>query len=360
MAEETVRKIIHVDMDAFYASVEQRDNPALRGKPIAVGGSAQRGVVAAASYEARRFGVRSAMPSMTAKQRCPDLIFVKPRFDVYRNVSMIIRDIFRYHTDLIEPLALDEAYLDVSVDKQNIGSGTLIAESIRQDILEQTGLTASAGISYNKFLAKLACEENKPDGIYVITPLQGEAFVSGCKIEQFHGVGPRTAQKMHALNIYTGADLKAWSLSDLESHFGKQAHYFFNAARGVDHRPVKANRVRKSVGAEQTFATDLTTEMALIEAIDQMSAEVFNRSDRVHLRGKTVTLKLKYNNFELVTRQASFNEPIACQSQLHDAAQSLLHKLVPLKMGVRLVGVSISNLVDDEAVDLDPQLPLSF
>ena len=354
------RKIIHVDMDAFYASVEQRDNPELRGKPVAVGGGSKRGVVAAASYEARRFGVRSAMPSVTAQKRCPQLIFVKPRFEVYREISNIIRAIFRRHTDLIEPLALDEAYLDVSEDKQGIGSGTLIAEQIRADILAETGLTASAGVSYNKLLAKLACEERKPNGLFVIRPEQGSDYIAGCDVAKIHGVGPRTAERMHELGIYTGADLRQSTLEELQRRFGKSASYFYNAARGIDNRPVRVNRIRKSVGAERTFSDDIRTEDELATAIERVADEVFARSDRIHLRGKTVTLKIKYQDFELHTRQVSFAEPIESAVELKLAALSQMQKFLPLERGVRLVGVSLSNLVDDDQSGFDRQLSLDL
>ena len=355
-----LRKIIHVDMDAFYASVEQRDNPELRGKPVAVGGGSMRGVVAAASYEARKYGVRSAMPSLMAQKRCPDLIFVRPRFEVYREVSQTIRTIFRHYTDLIEPLALDEAYLDVTEDKQGLMSGTLIAEQIRAEIRAQTGLTASAGVSYNKLLAKLACEERKPDGLFLIRPEQGAEYIAQCNVARIHGVGPRTAERMQKLGIVTGADLRGHSLEALRSHFGKSAAYFYNAARGIDDRPVRANRVRKSVGAERTFFEDLRSQEQLSEAIERVAEEVFTRSDRIHLRGKTATLKLKYQDFELHTRQASFSEPIDSVEALKDVALAQMQKFLPLARGVRLVGISLSNLVEDDEISSDPQLALDL
>jgi DNA polymerase-4 len=354
------RKVIHVDMDAFYASVEQRDNPELRGKPVAVGGGSKRGVVAAASYEARKYGVRSAMPSVSAQKRCPDLIFVKPRFEVYREISQAIRSIFRRHTDLIEPLALDEAYLDVTEDKLGIGSGTLIAEQIRAEILAETGLTASAGVSYNKLLAKLACEENKPNGLFVIRPEQGADYIAGCDVAKIHGVGPRTAERMHELGIFTGADLRERSLDELRSRFGKSSGYFYNAARGIDNRPVRVNRIRKSVGAERTFFEDIRTEELLTAAIERVADEVFARSDRIHLRGKTATLKIKYQDFELHTRQASFSDPIDSAEALKLAALAQMQKFLPLERGIRLVGVSLSNLVEDDEIGQDPQLNLEL
>jgi DNA polymerase IV len=253
LEQERPRKIIHVDMDAFYASVEQRDNPALKGKPVAVGGSRERGVVAAASYKARKFGVRSAMPSVTARRKCPDLIFVKPRFDVYKQVSLQVRAIFAEHTAIIEPLSLDEAYLDVTENLQGIASGTEIAERIRAKIRAETQLTASAGVSYNKFLAKLASDHRKPDGLFVITPAMGPSFVEALPVERFHGVGPATAAKMKELGIFNGLDLRAKDEGFLLRHFGKAGGHFYCICRGIDHRPVLANRVRKSVGAENTF-----------------------------------------------------------------------------------------------------------
>ena len=273
------RKIIHVDMDAFYASVEQRDNPELRGKPVAVGGQV-RGVVTAASYEARQYGVRSAMPSVTAKRRCPDLIFVKPRFDAYREVSHQIRAIFLEYTPLVEPLSLDEAYLDVTEDLKGIGIATQIAEEIRARIKAETGLTASAGVSYNKFLAKLASDQNKPDGLCVITPAKGEAFVATLPVKRFHGIGPKTAEKMARLGIETGADLRAQSLAFLQHNFGSSGDYYYNLARGICHRQVKPNRPWKSIGAEDTFFEDLTDEAPMVAELEKLSHTVWRRISR--------------------------------------------------------------------------------
>src|ERR1700712_769839 len=258
MDETRQRKIIHVDMDAFYASVEQRDNAELRGKPVAVGGSRERGVVAAASYEARKFGVRSAMPSVTAKRQCPDLIFVRPRFEVYRAVSQQIREIFAEHTPVIEPLSLDEAYLDVTENLQNIPLARDVALAIRARIKAETGLNASAGISYNKFLAKLASDHRKPNGQYVISPEMGPAFVETLPVGKFHGIGPAPAARFHALGIQTGLDIRSQTLGFLEAHFGKAGAYYYWISRGIDERPVRSNRIRKSVGAENTFFSDLT------------------------------------------------------------------------------------------------------
>ncbi len=296
------RKIIHIDMDAFYASVEQRDNPELRGKPVAVGGSRQRGVVAAASYEARKFGVHSAMPSLTAKRKCPELVFVKPRFDVYRAVSHQIREIFAGYTPLVEPVSLDEAYLDVTENLKRIASATEIAHQIRERIRSETGLTASAGVSYNKFLAKMASNERKPDGLFVITPKDGPAFVDDLPVGKFHGIGPVTRAKMERLGIHKGCDLKAQALTYLIQQFGKAGHYYFGLARAIDDRPVCANRIRKSISAENTFETDLTTLDAARAALKPLLAQVWAYCEQSTIRGRTVTLKARYADFQQVTR----------------------------------------------------------
>lgn len=343
------RKIIHVDMDAFFASVEQRDNAELRGRPVAVGGSAKRGVVAAASYEARKFGVRSAMPSVTALRRCPDLIFVPSRFDVYREVSSQIRRIFSRYTNLIEPLSLDEAYLDVTDDQQRVGSATHTARLIRMAIARETGLTASAGISYNKFLAKIASDQNKPDGQCVIRPTEGKAFVAALSVRRFHGVGPRTAERMAKLNIITGGDLRQQSLEFMELHFGKSSAYLYNAARGVDHRPVVNNRIRKSVGREQTYTRDLCDESDLRKALREVVDSVWPRLLKQEVRGRTVTVKVKYADFRQITRSASFDMPVTDRLQLLKAANSLLASVFPLEQGVRLLGVSLSSLIQISA-----------
>ena len=352
-AAATVRKIIHVDMDAFFASVEQRDDPALRGKPVAVGGSTARGVVAAASYEARKFGVRSAMPSVTAKRRCPYLIFVKPRFDAYREVSRQIRAIFRDYTELVEPLSLDEAYLDVSEDLKGIGIATRIAEEIRARIRAETGLTASAGVSYNKFLAKLASDQNTPDGLCVITPARGEAFVAGLPVRRFHGVGPRTAEKMARLGIETGADLRAQSLAFLQHNFGSSGQYYHDLARGICHREVKPNRPWKSIGAEDTFFDDLTEEAPLAAELERISQTVWRRISEKAISGRTVTLKVKYQDFRIVTRSRSLDRPVSGREEFLDIGCSLLRTLLPPPRGIRLLGLTLSNL--KEGGDLDPQ-----
>src|SRR3712207_2555072 len=338
------RKIIHVDMDAFYASVEQRDRPELRGKPVAVGGSGARGVVAAACYEARRFGVRSAMPSVTARRKCPDLIFVKPRFDVYKAVSLQIRAIFAEYTPLIEPLSLDEAYLDVTENLKGIASATQIAEEIRARIRAETGLTASAGVSYNKFLAKLASDQNKPDGLFVITPRMGPAFVEALPVGRFHGVGPATKARMHRLGIRTGADLKAKPLSYLEQHFGKAGPYYHAIARGIDHRPVRPDRVRKSVGAENTFARDLVAFEEMRVELQPILDKLWRHCEQTGLRGRTVTLKVKYADFRQITRSRSLAAYVESRSVLEQVSLDLLSLLFPMGEGVRLLGIALSTL----------------
>ncbi len=306
---QPLRRIIHIDMDAFYASVEQRDDPGLRGRPVAVGGSRERGVVAAASYEARRFGVRSAMPSITAKRQCPDLVFVPPRFDVYKAVSAQIHAVFARYTTLIQPLSLDEAYLDVTAPLLDRGSATAIAAEIRAAIRAETGLTASAGVSYNKFLAKLASDHRKPDGLFVITPKMGPAFVEELPVGKFHGVGPVTAAKMNRLGIRTGLDLRAQSLDFLAGHFGKAADYYHGVARGHDERPVEADRVRKSVGAENTFARDLTQWDEVGPVLEPVFAKVWAACGRGGHAGRTVTVKVKYADFRQITRSRSGMHP---------------------------------------------------
>jgi len=353
------RKIIHVDMDAFYASVEQRDDPALRGRPVAVGGQV-RGVVAAASYEARGFGVKSAMPSATAKRRCPELIFVKPRFDAYREVSRQVRAIFADYTPLVEPLSLDEAYLDVTEDLKGIGIATTIAEEIRARIRAETGLTASAGISYNKFLAKLASDQNKPDGLCVIPPGKGEAFVAGLPVRRFHGVGPRTAAKMAALGIHDGADLRAQSLAFLTHHFGSSGQYYYNLTRGICDREVRPDRPYKSIGAEDTFLTDLIEEKDLADELGRISHTVWRRIMEKGITGRTVTLKVKYQDFRIVTRTRSLDRAVSDRAEFLAIGLGLLRGLMPLDRPVRLLGLTLSNLDEqaDERSSPAPELPL--
>ncbi len=347
-AEGPIRKIIHVDMDAFYASVEQRDNPELRGRPVAVGGQV-RGVVAAASYEARRFGVRSAMPSVTAKRRCPDLVFVKPRFEAYREVSHRIRAIFADYTPHIEPLSLDEAYLDVTQDLKGIGVATRIAEEIRGRIRAETGLTASAGVSYNKFIAKLASDQNKPDGLCVITPARGPAFVATLPVKRFHGIGPKTAEKMARLGIVTGADLRAMSLDFLVHNFGSAGDYYFNLARGICHRQVKANRERKSIGAEDTFSEDLREEAALVAELDRIATTVWTRIGERPIAGRTIVLKVKYQDFQIITRSRSLERPVSGREEFLETGIALLKTVLPASRGIRLLGLTLSNLSDPDA-----------
>ncbi|WP_334543866.1 DNA polymerase IV [Rhizobium leguminosarum] len=357
-ATQKQRKVIHVDMDAYYASVEQRDNPDLRGKPVAVGGSEARGVVAAASYEARKFGVHSAMPSVTAKRKCPDLIFVKPRFDIYKAVSLQIREIFAEYTPMIEPLSLDEAYLDVTNNLKGMEIATEIAQEIRAKIKAATGLNASAGISYNKFLAKMASDLNKPNGQAVITPKNGPAFVENLPVKKFHGVGPATAEKMHRLGIETGADLKARSLEFLIDHFGKSGPYFHGIARGIDDRQVKPNRVRKFVGAEDTFMVDIHSFDPAWEGIRPLIEKVWAYCGTNEISAKTVTLKVKYANFTQITRSKTTAMPFRSFADLEDAVNSLLRAIFPVSRGIRLLGVTLSSLERKAAEREPPQLLL--
>ncbi len=358
------RRIIHIDMDAFYASVEQRDDPSLRGLPVAVGGSRKRGVVAAASYEARKFGVHSAMASVIARRKCPELIFVPPRFDVYKAVSQQIQGIFARYTLLIQPLSLDEAYLDVTAPLMDRGSATAIAEEIRAAIRAETGLTASAGVSYNKFLAKLASDHRKPDGLFVITPRMGPAFVENLPVGKFHGVGPATAARMNALGIHTGLDLRHQSQTFLSKHFGKAGSYYYGVARGQDDRPVEADRVRKSVGAETTFERDLTRWEEVVPALEPLFAKVWAACSRGGYSGRTVTVKIKYADFRQVTRSRSCVDPIRAQTELEEIGLELLRPHFPPLLGVRLLGVTISNLETAEpgsraqlALVLGPAVP---
>jgi DNA polymerase-4 len=352
-----MRKIIHVDMDAFYASVEQRDNPALRGRPVAVGHGAKRGVVAAASYEARAFGVRSAMPSTTAMRQCADLVFVPPRFDVYRAVSRQIHAIFADYTALIEPLALDEAYLDVTENLRGLPTASATAKALRARILQETGLTASAGVSYNKFLAKLASGQRKPNGQFVITPEMGADFIASLPVARFHGVGPVTAARMQRLGIETGADLRAKSLSFLQQHFGKAAAWYLGIANGEDDRPVVADRPRKSSGSETTFERDLTTSAEIESGVEAMADDVWAWCEKAKAFGRTVTVKVKFADFQQVTRSRSFATPIARHDFLRQASVDLVRTLLPTAKGVRLLGVTVSNF-DQAPTDPDDGLPL--
>ena len=348
-AHGRVRKIIHIDMDAFYASVEQRDNPELRGRPVAVGHPAARGVVAAASYEARKFGVHSAMPSVTARRKCPELIFVPHRFDVYRAVSQQIHTIFADYTPLIEPLSLDEAYLDVTANLKGMELASEIAEEIRTRIKAETRLTASAGISYNKFLAKMASDQRKPDGQFVITPKHGPTFVEALPVKKFHGVGPATAEKMAKLGIETGADLKVRDLTFLQQHFGKSGPWFYWIARGIDEREVKPDRTRKSVGAEDTFREDIHDIETARAGLQSLVDKVWRYCEANSIRGKTVTLKVKWADFTQITRSKTAAAPVASASELAEIVELLLSPIFPVSKGIRLLGVTLSSLdaVDD-------------
>ncbi|MFP4023696.1 MAG: DNA polymerase IV [Thiohalospira sp.] len=342
-----IRKIIHIDMDAFYASIEQRDNPELRGKPVAVGGSSERGVVAAASYEARKFGVRSAMSSKKAKQKCPDLIFVKTNIKRYKEVSNQIMEIFYDYTGLVEPLSIDEAFLDVTHNKKNIPSATLIAKEIKSRIYNKTNLTASAGVSINKFLAKIASDFKKPDGLFVIKPDEAEKFVEELAVEKIHGVGKVTAEKMHRLGIFKGIDLKSKTEKWLVNHFGKAGSHFYNIARAIDHREVNPNRIRKSVGAERTFEKDLESDFEMITHLYHIEKELFKRIKRHGKYGKTLTLKIKYADFKQITRSKTVAYPINTFHKLHQLAKEIFRQ-VDLEKNIRLLGLSVSHFPDEK------------
>jgi DNA polymerase IV len=349
-----LRKIIHIDMDAFFASVEQRDFPELRGKPVAVGGDSDRGVVAAASYEARKFGVRSAMPGAKARRLCPDLIFVPHRFAVYRAVSVQIREIFLSWTPLVQPLSLDEAYLDVTDNLGNESSATRIAETIRAQIEAATGLTASAGVSYNKFLAKIASDINKPDGICVIKPEQGAAFVATLPVRKFHGIGPATAKRMEQLGIATGEDLRSKAQAFLDQHFGKAGAYYYWASRGVDHRPVNPDQTRKSIGSETTFGRDRTTHEDCMEELRPLITTVARHCAKHGIAGRSVTLKLRYADFKTVTRSRTFPAAIGHAEEIEAVIAQLVETLMPLRLGVRLLGVTLSALQDANLPMVEP------
>jgi DNA polymerase-4 len=354
-----LRKVIHIDMDAFFASVEQRDHPELRGKPVAVGGPLERGVVAAASYEARKFGVRSAMPSVTARRKCPELIFVKPRFEVYKQISLQTRAIFAEHTPIFEPLSLDEAYLDVTDNLQGIASATEIAERIRAKIRSDTGLTASAGVSYNKFLAKLASDHRKPDGLFVITPAMGPAFVETLTVSRFPGVGPVTAAKMNRLGIFTGAELKSQTQDVLREQFGRAGLHYYWISRAIDDRPVCANRIRKSIGAEKTFSRDLVALEDMQAELRPIVDKLWRLCEATGVQGRTVTLKVKYADFQIMTRCRSNTHIVPDQVTLLRVSLDLLATLFPMKTGVRLLGISLSSLWSEKA-DTPRQMTLAL
>ncbi|MCD6582350.1 MAG: DNA polymerase IV [Desulfuromusa sp.] len=356
-----LRKIIHIDMDAFYASVEQRDNPQLRGQPVVVGGQPDsRGVVATCSYEARRFGIHSAMPCARAYRLCPQVIFVRPRFAAYHEVSQQIREIFQCYTDLVEPLSLDEAYLDVTINKPGIQSATWIAQIIRQKIKNETGLTASAGISYNKFLAKIASDVKKPDGLTVVTPEQAEQFIAQLPIRRFHGVGRVTEKKMQNLGILTGADLRLRSRQELDKNFGKAGEYYFNSARGIDLRPVVPNRVRKSIGKETTLNEDTADRGQMLTIIGDLAEKVAMLLQAKQTSGLTLTLKVKYADFQIVTRSISREQPIETADEILLLSEKLLQKTEAGDRKIRLLGVTISHLTTDIPADEPLQLELPF
>jgi DNA polymerase-4 len=346
-----MRKIIHIDMDAFFASVEQLDNPELRGKPVAVGGSSERSVVAAASYEARKFGVRSAMSSVIAKRLCPDLIFVKHNFSRYTEVSSNIHEIFREYTDLVEPLSIDEAFLDVTKDKKNIGSATVIAGKIRSEIKARTGLTASAGISVNKFLAKIASDINKPDGMFLIRPEEAEKFIEELPVEKFYGIGKVTAQKMHKLGIHKGSDLKKWDLVALVRNFGKPGVFFYDIVRGIDERPVEPDQERKSVGTELTYEKDLTTRFEIIAELYKLEKELMERLEHSETTGRTITLKVKFSDFRQITRSKTLQNYIRDFETLHKEVSGIRKSLKLEGSRIRLLGLSISNMEIEDCAD---------
>lgn len=338
-------------MDAFFASVEQLDNPELRGKPVAVGGSGERHVVAAASYEARKFGVRSAMPSVIARKLCPELIFVKHRFERYQEMSDKIFEIFRKYTDMVEPLSIDEAFLDVTADNKNIGSATIIARSIKDEIKKRTGLTASAGISVNKFLAKIASDVMKPDGLFLIPPEKAEKFIEELPIEKFYGIGKVTSEKMHKLGIHSGLDLKQWDLLSLIRNFGKPGKFYFEIARGIDDRPVESTSERKSIGTELTYEKDLTTRFEIVAELYKVEKELMQRIEQSGTTGRTITVKVKYSDFRQITRSRTLQNYIRSFETLHNEVTEIRKSLNLEGNKIRLLGVSISNLESDDSHD---------
>jgi DNA polymerase IV len=347
----TGRKIIHIDMDAFFAAVEQRDFPEYRNKPLIVGGDPfSRGVVATCSYEARPFGIHSAMPTSRAYRLCPEAIFVKPRFEAYREASHAIRQIFFEYTDLVEPLSLDEAYLDVTESSQHDGSATLIAKAIKARIKQQTQLTASAGISYNKFLAKIASDLDKPDGLCLITPKQGVEFVERLPIHKFHGVGKATTRKMHGLGIQTGKDLMKYSLEDLQQYFGKSGLYYFNIAKGIDNRPVVSHRKSRSIGVETTYQQDISGTDLVLEQLQQLFDTALKKVTDKHLSAHTITVKIKYHDFVQITRSRTLPEIITNSIKIKPLIDQLLINTDVSHRNVRLLGVTLSSFDDDKAV----------
>ena len=347
-----MRDIIHIDMDAFFAAVEQRDYPQYRNKPVVVGGDPdKRGVVATCSYEARKFGIHSAMACARALRLCPNAIFVRPRFDVYREISQQIRNIMFSYTDLVEPLSLDEAYLDITHCKRSFGSPTLVAKAIKNEIFQITGLTASAGVSYNKFIAKIASDMDKPDGLTLITQKQGPDFVKQLAIGKFHGIGPATETKMQDLGIYTGEDLLAWSLEELKAIFGKVSEYYYNAARGIDNREVESHRQRKSIGSEKTYNEDLSEEPEMLSKLEKLASEVWQEMKTKNITARTVTVKVKFENFAQVTRSVTLTHNIANLEDITSQLHELLNKVEVQARRVRLLGVSVSKLTLLEQLD---------
>lgn len=355
----TYRKIIHIDMDAFYASVEQMDNPELRGKPVAVGGSENRGVVSAASYEARKFGVRSALSGALAKKYCPEIIFVRPRFDRYKEISSKIHKIFHDYTDLVEPLSLDEAYLDVTKNKKGNPSASLLAQEIRQRIFNEVGLTASAGISINKFVAKIASDYNKPNGQKTVNPDEVEAFLEDLPIRKFYGVGKVTTEKMYQLGIFTGTDLKSKSLEFLEKHFGKSGTFYYHVVRGIHNSEVKSSRITKSVAAEHTFDVNLSSEIFMMQQLERIATSLEKRLQRHSISGKTITLKIKYSDFSQQTRSKTLPYFISDKSLIMENVEELLYQ-EKMKDSVRLLGISLSNLNNEVKKAVVVQLKFTF
>lgn len=347
-------------MDAFYASVEQLDNPELRGKPVAVGGNSQRGVVAAASYEARKFGVRSAMPSARAAKQCPNLVFVAPRFSRYKELSSMIREVFFEYTDLVEPLSLDEAYLDITENKIGLNSATLIAQEIKVKIKERTGLVASAGISYNKFLAKTASDLDKPDGLYVILPEEAEEFVAKFPVHRFHGIGKVTAEKMVKAGIFTGKDLRAKTLEDLKLRYGKSGQYYYNISRAIDHRKVQPSRETKSVSAERTFEDNLHELADINSELDRIARISYERYERTKTKGHTITIKLKYSDFRQITRSKTLDHAVQEEDEYVTIAKTLMTEDLLADEGIRLIGVGISNFRKEEETKDPVQLTIGF
>lgn len=355
-----IRKIIHIDMDAFFASVEQLDNPELRNKPIAVGGGEKRGVVAAASYEARKFGVKSAMPSIMAKRKCPDLIFVKPRFDRYKEISGQIREVFFEYSDLVEPLSLDEAFIDVTENNFDNPSASLIAKEIRAKIKAKTGLNASAGISINKFVAKVASDINKPNGQKTIPPEEVIPFLEKLPVKDFYGVGKVTAEKMKKLGIFNGKDLKRHSLEYLSSRFGKSGKHFYNIVRGIQFSQVSPNRIRKSIGAERTFLEDVSTTTFILDKLENIAIELEKRLAKTKTKGRTITVKLKFTDFTQQTRSKTIDEYLSLKDEFFPIVKLLIDQ-EPIEKSIRLLGLSISNLDNiDEDDNLQIQLKIDF